>query len=462
MELIRDYNLLDTANFQQVDALRPIIENSTDEELQALSQQLAPALNAGLLSEARTTTYRDGDVMLSSVQGWRAGERSEQTHVWQATLDADAQVFTTHPSEPIPTGTTDWYRDTGYWTGSGSLPWTVQHDRVSISIYDPQYAPDLFSYEPYTHAYFPTDHFDEVVQRNGWTFGRLGDGYVALWSSRPAEFVDHDPATTPTNGMTGPFDLVASGGPDDVWITEVGSASEDGTFHSFVDAIAVSARKRHPRGEGLRGLLPFADSRPALDRLEEAAHHRLGNGSKGASRGQRPQVVEPVDHRPLGRHVRGGRGRWCPPRPRLQLFATPSDRHEGSAGSQPVLHRHDRTGADHHDRTGPACHRTGARTTRHGSGPSRGRPRNAVLHGLSSWRSVSTRPSSSVKPITEPTGHTLTTKRRHRSAHANHHSGTHRQAGWDWPLGFSCWWSSVAERRRRLRHQRRPRQWPPE
>lgn len=240
LELIRSYDLLETANFQKVGPLRPIIETSTDEQLVGLAQVLAPALNAGLLSDARTTTYRDREVMLSSVQGWRAGERSEQTHVWQATLDADAQVFTTHPSEPIPTGTTDWYRDTGYWTGSGSVPWTVQHDRVAISIYDPQYDSGLFAYEPFTHAYFPTDRFDEVVQRSGWTFGRLGDAYVALWSQRPADFVTHDPANTPTDGMTGPFDLIAPGGPDDVWITEVGSADEHGTFAAFVDAIAAA------------------------------------------------------------------------------------------------------------------------------------------------------------------------------------------------------------------------------
>lgn len=242
MELIRDYDLLDTANFQQVADLRPIIENSTDEQLQSLALQLAPQLNAGLLSEARTTTYRDDEVMLSSVQGWRAGERSEQTHVWQATLDADAQVFTTHPAGPIPTGTTDWYKDTDYWTGSGSLPWTVQQDKVAISIYDPGYEsnPDLLSYEPFTHAYFPTDYFDEVVQEDGWTFGRLGNAYVALWSLRPAEFVAHDPAVSPTNGMTGPFDLVAAGGPDDVWISEVGSAAENGTFQAFVDDITAA------------------------------------------------------------------------------------------------------------------------------------------------------------------------------------------------------------------------------
>lgn len=252
VELIRAYDLLDSDNFQRIGPLRPVIEGSSVEQLQTIAQQLATRLNPGLLSEARTTTYRDGEVMLSSVQGWRPGERSEQGHVWQATLDPDAQVFTTHPSEPIPTDTTDWYHETGYWTGSGSLPWTVQHDRVAISIYDPAYPSDIdpLLYEPYTHAYFPTDRFDEVVQRDGWTFGRLGDAYVALWSHRPAAFVDHDPTVSPTDGMVGPFDLVADGGPDNVWITEVGSAADHGSFPAFVDAIAAAPVSAVPQGTG--------------------------------------------------------------------------------------------------------------------------------------------------------------------------------------------------------------------
>ena len=241
IELIRDLELLDTDNFQQVSELRPVIESSTVPQLQTIAQQLALALNPGLLSDVRTTTWREQNVMLSSAQGFRPGARSEQGHFSQATVDADAQVFHTHPSDPVPTGTTDWYQDTGYWTGSASVPWTVQHENVNLAIYSPGYTPPVPSlgYEPYTHAYFPTDRFDEVVQEAGWTIGRKGDGYVALWSYRPAEFVTRDPATTPTQGMTGPFDLVANGGPENVWIMEVGGVDgPNGTsFGAFVDSV---------------------------------------------------------------------------------------------------------------------------------------------------------------------------------------------------------------------------------
>jgi hypothetical protein len=41
-----------------------------------------------------------------------------------------------------------------------------------------------FSYLPFTRAWFPQDRFDEVRQANGWTLGRKGNGYVALWSEQ--------------------------------------------------------------------------------------------------------------------------------------------------------------------------------------------------------------------------------------------------------------------------------------
>ena len=42
----------------------------------------------------------------------------------------------------------------------------------------------------YTHAWFPRDRFDEVVERAGWFFARRGDGFLALRSQRPARWSD--------------------------------------------------------------------------------------------------------------------------------------------------------------------------------------------------------------------------------------------------------------------------------
>ena len=159
---------------------------------QSLAQQLDPMLGFALLTAVDTYTYRSDAVMLSTAQSYRPGKASEQHHISQATLDENAIVFTTHPKNEPQSGT-QWPDDDGYWTGNGSLPRAAQHGALSMSLYTPVFANpgpplDSFDYLPYTHAYFPQERFDEVVQAGGWTFGRKGSGYVALYSWRPVHW----------------------------------------------------------------------------------------------------------------------------------------------------------------------------------------------------------------------------------------------------------------------------------
>jgi hypothetical protein len=243
LSTIDEYSLWETALFQRAASLRPAAESGEIEELQHLTQGLAYQLNAPLLSQANTYTWRSPGAMLSTSQCWRPGQRSEQNHVWQATLDANAQVFATHPAEPVP-DTTDWFTNSTYWTGNAASPCAMQDETVTVSIHAPQYESNPaglrdLAYEPYTHAYFPIEHFDEVVERDGWVVGRKGDGYVALWSYRPTTWREYDPATEPTRGMTEPFDLLAEGGADNVWLTEVANAA-DFPFDAFVEAVTTA------------------------------------------------------------------------------------------------------------------------------------------------------------------------------------------------------------------------------
>lgn len=216
-----------------------------------LAQQLEPMLGFAFLLGVDTYTYRSDSVMLSTAQSYRPGKFGEQTHVSQATLDEHAIVFTTHPkNEPKPG--TQWPDDDGYWTGTGSLPRAAQHGALSMSLYAPTFAspgPPLtaFRYLGYTHAYFPQERFDEVVQQDGWTFGRKGDGYVALWSWRPTEWRTYSDPTIHTHGLTQPFDLVAPGGADDVWLTQVGDAATFGDFAGFRAQVLAGAPSVTPR-----------------------------------------------------------------------------------------------------------------------------------------------------------------------------------------------------------------------
>lgn len=250
------FRLWDTDLFKEYDTLREVTAIGPAGS-QIVARELASMTAFGLLSEADTYTWRSPEVMLSSVIEHRVGDARDQVHAWQATIDHDALVFTTHPQNPTPQSL-DWRDDNGYWTGTASMPASVQHHNVAVHIYQPAYtSPEdpllgpVFGYENETHAYFPQDHFDEVVQVAGWTIGRRGEGYIALWSHRPTSWRSYDPSVVATRGMQLPFDLVAPGGADNVWIVEVGRRADAGSFGSFVDAIGSAevevTRTRHGR-----------------------------------------------------------------------------------------------------------------------------------------------------------------------------------------------------------------------
>jgi len=213
-------------------------------------------LNLGGLDEANTYAWRSPQVSLASVLDHRKGQMRDQVQIWQATIDPTARVFTTHPMTGLPEST-EWREDggePGYWTGDASMPRTAQFERTAIHIYSPLWDRTtdpildlVFRYRDYTHAYFPQDHFDEVRQVGNWTIGTKNGGHIALWSQRPTSWRVYDPEIHATNGMTQPFDLLAEGGADNVWIVEVGTVDE-GSFDEFV--AAITANEPEITGEG--------------------------------------------------------------------------------------------------------------------------------------------------------------------------------------------------------------------
>jgi hypothetical protein len=211
-----------------------------------LAAELHPIVNAGLLSRVHTCTWRNAHGMLSCAQDHRPGATGFQHHIWQATLDERAIVFANHPGNGPSPHAGDYLDDDRYWTGSATLPRSVQHRRVGVHAFQPAFAPpepgilDPFRYEPYTHAFFPTEHFDEVRRDGHWTIGRRRDGYVALWSWRPPDWRRHDPQLIYTGGLSGDFDLVAEGGADNVWIVELGDVERSGSFDAFCSSIGAA------------------------------------------------------------------------------------------------------------------------------------------------------------------------------------------------------------------------------
>jgi len=175
--------------------------------------------------EANICTYRTPDYMLSSAQDYRRGYGGDQQHVWQATLGQDAVCFTTHPALCDE-------RSPGYWVGSGDLPRVAQVKNVAIIIYRISTGPALYVPNKfmYTHAWFPKDKFDEVIERNGWICARRGDGYLALWSQQPYHWQTEE-------GEDKDREVIAPG-KRNIWICELGRRATDGEFTEFVARIA--------------------------------------------------------------------------------------------------------------------------------------------------------------------------------------------------------------------------------
>ncbi len=237
MQTIQRYGLASSPLFRPVEAF--VAELGTDmsvagQRIQALPHQLP----SRLLSEVEVVTHRVAHAQLSSALDYRPGAFGDQYHAWQATLSADATVFTTCPWRASRAARTRFADNDGYWTGEGAMPRSAQVGATALHLYAPKYVPfetgafAYFRYEDMTHAWFPQNHFDEVVQRDGWTFGRVGDGYVGLWSWRSTEWIPLD-ENDPPDGFTKPYDLVARGGATNVWICEIGDEDTSTSFEEF-------------------------------------------------------------------------------------------------------------------------------------------------------------------------------------------------------------------------------------
>ncbi|NBC28820.1 MAG: hypothetical protein GVY29_02385 [Spirochaetes bacterium] len=246
--------------------------------LPLLARLIEKDITRNVREEVNILTYRSPEAMLSTAQDWKAGYGGDQQHILQATLSARAVVFPTHPGHAENTSG-------GYWVGSGTLPRAVQVGPVAIAVYRASRAPGLYMTNEvfFTHAWFPHEAFDEVreavhggqvtpgpaVATSAWIFGRLGDGYVALYSRNGYR--------RQTEGPDAGAELIAPGRKN-VWILEVGSRGADGGFDQFIRA-RLEARITH-RGLGVDY------THPTVGRLQVAWRGRpRRNGEPIATRG---------------------------------------------------------------------------------------------------------------------------------------------------------------------------------
>jgi len=183
-------------------------------------------LNRNTRTEANIYTFKTPDYMLSSAQDYKKGYGGDQQSIWSAVLDEETIVFTTHPVAQNK-ATPD------YWTGSGNLPRVGQSENVAIILYKISTAPGLYVTHDleYTHAWFPKEKFDDVVQSGNWIFGMRNNGYIGLWSQNVPKWVK--------SGEYANKEVIADG-KKNIWICELGSKIDYHSFENFVETVSAS------------------------------------------------------------------------------------------------------------------------------------------------------------------------------------------------------------------------------
>jgi hypothetical protein len=185
------------------------------------SEMLSDLTRGIMLESTSTYTYRTPDYQLSGAQDHQKGMSGMQELIWQASLDRYATVFTN--SGPTLRGE-DYV--------GGWKPRAMLYRNVGIIQYDRSAQMPLIEAmnlllgpEFYTLAYFPKWAFDEVVTKGHWTFGRKGDGYVGLYSFKKPYWN--------ANGIE-----LHAPGKQNLYIVEMGSQSENGSFEAFMSGLA--------------------------------------------------------------------------------------------------------------------------------------------------------------------------------------------------------------------------------
>jgi endonuclease/exonuclease/phosphatase family metal-dependent hydrolase len=217
------------------------------------ADQFSVFTEGSVLSRANIYSHRSGPATLASVQNYRRGQINFQGWPCVASLSKGAMVWTSYPSagsklslslafglieideDIFPTS----HDGPNWWTGNVVQPRVVQVRGAAITMYQAKAIQETLFGER-THAWFPKDQFDATSgpaaarcnhDSARWFFGRRGDGYVALFCALETTWTDNGPWQDRE---------IRVAGDTNVFITQIGSAAEFGTFEAFMAKVAHS------------------------------------------------------------------------------------------------------------------------------------------------------------------------------------------------------------------------------
>jgi hypothetical protein len=194
-------------------------ERLRQEQVQKFGRVVDPNVDAHVMSEVHIQTYRTPNYLLSCAQDYRPGKPGYQQHPWQATLGIDAVVFTNHP------GSYNEMSRPNFWAGNAMLPRAAQHCNVLVCLHHILPEEDV----PFSHAYFPRNAFDEILEQGQWIFARKGDAYLALFIQHPYRWMKDE---------QGVENEVRVNQPDCVWLVEMGEKAQWQDFSTFVRTVS--------------------------------------------------------------------------------------------------------------------------------------------------------------------------------------------------------------------------------
>jgi hypothetical protein len=171
----------------------------------------------GKTAEGRHIYTKSLNECFHGTMQFEPGVLGYQQHLWYAALDPELVVFANHPG-----GTCEDMPEVrpGYWYGNGITPALRQEKNVLGAIYA---IPDTFPIK-FTHLFWNEKKFDKTLQKDGWLFGKKGNGYIGIWCS--GEMQDYDDV------LFGCEKRVYAN--KAAYLCVCGSESENGSFELFV------------------------------------------------------------------------------------------------------------------------------------------------------------------------------------------------------------------------------------
>ena len=188
-----------------------------------LVRLINPQSNGVAIQKGNTYTYKTKDYTMYTAQSYHPGTYGDQQHVFGMNIGNSFSIFHSHPALPADKK----HQSPNYWVGYGHIPHVAQNKNVNLSIYKIPKKKGLMEMAllDFTHAYFPKELFDTIVVSENYAMGKKGDTYCAFIGKNPFSFRENT-----TDDLIQP-------GKQTFWITEAGSAAEDGNFEAFCERI---------------------------------------------------------------------------------------------------------------------------------------------------------------------------------------------------------------------------------